>query len=154
MSSSRTRLAPNDEPKSLAWVQLHDQSPVSYGIFTESGYEELIAYGTPLPCTKSEKYQVTLGYIKGVTFEICYRRSIMDLPVEIETLDLHNVQFADIYVPRLRTTMMLEKDLTGRFTVEDLFTKSMASTTFDAGTAVRTDGNSKTMILKEPLNSV
>ena len=57
----------------------------------------------------------------------------MDLPVEIRTLDLHNVPFADTYVPKLWTTMMLDKDLTGRFTVEDHFTKSMASTTFDAG---------------------
>src|ERR1700733_5949036 len=43
-----------DGQTSLAWLQLHDQSPASYGIQAFDGYLELITPKTPLPCKKSE----------------------------------------------------------------------------------------------------
>jgi hypothetical protein len=41
----------------------------------------------------------------------------MDAPVEVSTLDLAGVQCAEKGVAKVRATLMLDKNLMGRFTV-------------------------------------
>jgi len=137
--SRQTNLVRADEKKSLAWVQLHDRSPASYGILTTSAYEELIPSGTPLPCSKTQKFQTSFDYLKGATFDICYRQSTMGVPITIKSVNLAGIRFAKKGVPRVKATLMLGKDLIGKFTVEDTFTKSVASAVFDGSVPPRAE---------------
>ena len=50
-ASSATNAVVADGGTSLAWIEIHDQSPASYGISTQYGYVEMIPFGTTLPCT-------------------------------------------------------------------------------------------------------
>jgi len=153
-STPQTNLVRADEKTSLAWVQLHDRSPTSYGIMTTSTYEELIPLGTPLPCSRTQKFQTTFDYLKGAIFEICYRQSIMDAPIIITTVDLTGIRFAKKGVPKVKATLMLGKDLIGKFTVEDTFTKSGASAVFDGCVPFRAERSHKAMISKNSDSAV
>lgn len=131
-----------DKHTSLAWLQLHDQSPASYGIQAFDGYLELIPPKTQLPCKKSETMESAFDYIRSVSFGICCRRTILDLPVEIaEDAELDNVRTAKKGATKFKVTMRMGKDLMGNFIVQDTWTRSKVSVDFDGGRALqaRTD---------------
>ena len=147
-TTPRATLARTDEQTSLAWVQLHDQSPTSYGIFTAKGYDELIPSSTPLPHSETQTFQTVFDYMDRATFEICHRESMLDVPVEITTVELVNIRVAKKGESKVKATITLDKDLIGNFTVQDTFTKSKASTVFDGRVAFRTQRSDKAMISK------
>lgn len=95
---------------SVAWLQVHDQSPVSYGIQAFDGYLELIPPETPLPCKKSEIMESALDYIRSVSFGIASRRNMLDLPMEIaEDAALGDIRLAKKGVPKFKVTIRMGK---------------------------------------------
>jgi len=136
-STTRVGLAEADKETSLAWIQLHEQSPASYGIWTASGYEEVIPRGAPLPCNQTEKFETADDYFRNGAFPIFYRQSIMDVPRKIQTLDLMGIRYGKKGVAKIKATMTLAKDLTGSLTVKDTYTRNSASAVFDGGVAYR-----------------
>ena len=134
---SRKAAVKTNDQTSLAWVQLHDQSPASYGILIWSGYHEMISQGASLPHDKTEIFESILDYFDHETFTVSYRHSAQDAPVNIAKVELSGLRVAKIGVTKVRTMLRVEKNLVGRFAVEDTFTKSKKSVTFDAGTAFR-----------------
>lgn len=149
-TTPRATLTRTDEQTSLAWVQLHDQSPTSYGIFTAKGYDELIPSGAPLPHSETQTFQTIIDHMDRATFEICHRKSMLDVPVEITTVELVGIHVAKKGESKVKATMTLDQNLIGNFTVQDTFTKSKASTVFDGGVACRTQRSDKAMISKIP----
>lgn len=134
---SRKVVVKTNDQTSLSWVQLHDQSPSSYGISTWWGYYEMISRGASLPHEKTEIFESIFDYFDHETFTLCYRHSAQDAPVNIAKVELSGLRVAKKGITKVRTILRVEKDLVGLFTVEDTFTKSKKSITFDAGTAFR-----------------
>lgn len=130
----------NDQT-SLSWVQLHDQSPTSYSILTWTGYHELVAHETPLPHEKTEVFESVLDYFDHDTFTVCYRHSARDVPSNLATFELSGLRVAKKGIPKIKTTLRIGKDLLGFFAVEDIFTKSKKSVTFDAKPGLRALSN-------------
>lgn len=87
---------------------------------------------------KIEIFTNVLNYFDYKIFiVIFYRHSALDASVNIAKIKLSNLRIAKKRITKVRTMLRLEKDLVGRFAVEDTFTKSKKSVTFDAGTAFR-----------------
>lgn len=126
---------------SLSWVQIHHQSPASYGIFTWWGYYEMIPQGASLPYEKIESFESTLNYFDHDTFTVCYRHSVKDASIYIAKLELSELRVAKKGKTKVKITLKVEKDLVGLLAVEDTFTKSKKSMTFDAGIAFRASSN-------------
>ena len=129
--SCKATMQVNDQT-SLSWVQLHDESPTSYGILTWMGYHELIAHKTPLPYEKTNVFESVLDYFDHDTFTVCYRHSARDAPSNLATFELSGLHVAKRGRSKIRTTLRIGKELLGFFAVEDTFTKSKKSVTFDA----------------------
>ena len=129
---------PASEHTSLAWLQLHDQSPISYGIQAFDSYLELIPPKTPLPCKKSEIMESAFDYIRSLSFGIVSCRTMLDLPTEIaEDAALCDIRIAKKGVTKLKVTMRMGKDLIGNFVVQDTCTRSKISVDFDGGRALQ-----------------
>ena len=122
---------------SLTWVQLYDESPVSYGIDTWGGYLEMIPPKARLPYEKSANLENALDYIKHGTFTIRYRQSILEAPIELAKVELNGIRVAKKGIAKAKATMRINMDLIGSFKVQDIHTKSAASLVFDAGAAFR-----------------
>lgn len=138
---SSREAAPTSTSTSLAWVQVHDASPASYGLQTWSGYEEMVRVGEPLPTRKRMTLEGSVfDYYDHDTFAVAYRCSPRDAPVGIKTLDLVNMRKAKAKQTITHAIMEIDKTLTGRLSVEDPYTKSEASITFDAGVARQREG--------------
>src|SRR3954463_9926124 len=77
-TSTCTPSAPraDTETTSLAWLQLYEQSPISYGIQAFDGYMELVPSKTALPCEKSAIMESALDYVQGVSFQVACRRNM------------------------------------------------------------------------------
>jgi len=132
--SRQTNLVRADEKKSLAWVQLHDRSPASYGIENLDGYLELIPPKTPLPCKKSDLMESAMDYIRLASFGIRCRRTLFDAPIEIaEDVVLDNIRLAKKGQAKFKVTMEMDKDLTGSVTVQDVWIRSKKTVDFDSG---------------------
>ena len=125
------------DQKSLAWVQLHEESSASYGIDLWGGYSEMIPPKAPLPCEKTINLENAVGYIRYENFVILYRQSILEAPVELAKVQLNGIRVAPNGVTRMKATMKIGKDLVGVFKTHDIYTKSAASVVFDAGAAFR-----------------
>lgn len=126
--------AQTETTKSLAWLQLHENSPVSYGIQAFDGYLELVPPKTPLPCEKSAKMESALDYVKGVSFQVACRGNVFDIPVNIgEAANLQEVRFAREGEAEFKVTMWIQKDLSGELIAQDTWTRSMVSIEFDGG---------------------
>ena len=123
--------------KSLAWIQLHDESPASYGVDLWGGYSEMIPPKAALPCEKTALLENALDYIKQETFRVRYRRLILEAHVELARVEWNGMRFGKTGVAKLRATMRIGRDLVGSFRVHDVYTKSVACVFFDAGTAFR-----------------
>jgi len=130
---------PADGGTSLAWRELHDQSPASYGVETFNGYVELIPPKTALPYEKSEIMESALDYIRVVSFGIACRRNMLDAPVEIaEDAVLDNVRLSKKGGAKFKVTMRMGKDLIGNLTAQDTWTKSKVSIDFDGAKLFQT----------------
>jgi hypothetical protein len=57
----------------------------------------------------------------------------MDTLTKIKDVELHEIRLAKKVETKVKVTMSMGKDLIGNFTVQDTFTKSKASITFDGG---------------------
>jgi len=113
---------------------------------TATGYEELVPFGVPLPYSRTETLHTVYDYLRSNTFEIYYRKSILDAPTEIGMLKLTRIRVAKKGVPKVVLTLSLHQDLIGCLTVQDTFTKSRASTTFDGSAAFRAQESVKTVV--------
>ena len=141
VDSSSKEAAPTSTSTSLAWVQVHDASPASYGLHTWSGYEEMIQLGEPLPTRKRMTLEGSVfDYYDHDTFAVSYRHSPRDSPVGIKTVDLVNMRKAKAKQTITHAIMEIDKTLNGRLSVGDPYTKSEASITFDAGVACQREG--------------
>ena len=140
-STQRTAISRADEKTSLAWVRLYDRSPASYGVSTFDGYLELIPPKISLPYEKTHTLESAFDYINRDTFKICFRRSIMDAPVEIKEVELRGIREAKKADTKVKITMGIRKDLIGNFTAQDMFTKSKVSIAFNGGGAFQAQRN-------------
>ena len=123
---------------SLAWVQMFDESPASYGIDSWGGYVEMIPPKARLPYERVINLENALDYISYGIFTVYYRHSILKAPTELAKTKLNGLRVAKEGVTKMKATMTIGKDLRGTFKVQDNYTKSVASVRFDAGAALRT----------------
>jgi molecular chaperone DnaK (HSP70) len=98
-------------------MQLHDQSLTSYDIFTTKGYDKLIPSGTPLPYSETQTFQTVFDYIDRATFKIYHRKSMLDIPMEITTVELVNIRVTKKGDSKVKAIITLDKDLISNFTV-------------------------------------
>ncbi len=123
-----------DGKKSLAWRQLHDRAPSSYGVHSFNGYFELVPQNTPLPCKISRVMESAFDYIRNASFEVHCRRTILDVPLEIaEPVCLEKVRIGKKGEAKFKVTMEIGKDLIGQVTAQDTWTKCKVSSSFDGG---------------------
>ena len=133
--SANNSVQPNQT--SLAWVQLHDESPSGYGIQIWGGYYEMIPAKASLPFEKTENFETVKDYLKSDIFLIQYRQSILKAPVDLAKVQLDGIRVAKKGIPHFKATLKIGKDLVGHFKVHDTWTRSAASIVFDAGVAFR-----------------
>jgi Hsp70 protein len=126
-----------NEQKSLAWIMLHDQSPVSYGVDSWYGYEEMIPRGAVLPQKVSMDFVNIFDYSQYCNLPIYYRRTIEDVPIKLLGFGLGELRPEKQSWWQIKITMHLGKDLIGRLEVKSKCTKSRDSITFDGGVAFR-----------------
>ncbi|KAI9760913.1 MAG: hypothetical protein M1835_000080, partial [Candelina submexicana] len=105
-SSEPKNLIQTDQT-SLAWVQLHDESPTSYGIDLWGGYLEMIPPKAKLPCEKTASLENALDYIKHDTFIVRHRQSILEAPVELAKVELNGIRVAKNGVAKMKATMRI-----------------------------------------------
>jgi len=130
-------LVQTDRQTSLAWRQIHDESPASYGINTWGGYFEMIPPKALLPYKKTATLENALDYISHGMFTVYYRHSILEGPIELAKVELNGLRVAKEGVTKVKTTMRIGKDLMGSLKAQDSYTKSVASVVFDGGAAFR-----------------
>jgi hypothetical protein len=132
-----TPLEDSAKETALAWVQLHDETPASFGINTWGGYLEMIPAKVPLPYKKTTKLVNALDSCHHMPFSILYRHSMLDLPVKLHGLDLAGIRVAKKEGTEMKATMTMAKNLIGSLSVYDTYTRSAASVVFDGGPAFR-----------------
>lgn len=137
LSPSKDVVRPEKET-SLSWVQMFDESPASYGIDSWGGYVEMVPPKARLPCKRTVKLENAIDYIRHGIFTIYYRHSILGALVELTKLELNGLRVAKEGMTKMKATMVIDKDLSGAFEAQDIYTKSFASVRFDAGAALRT----------------
>jgi hypothetical protein len=79
----------------------------------------MIAPRAPLPLKKTEIFESIFDYFDHKTFTICYRHSARDAPIDIAKVDLSGIRMAKKGITKVKATLGVEKDLVGRFGVED-----------------------------------
>lgn len=136
LPTSKDVVQPKKET-SLAWVQLFDESPASYGIESWGGYVEMIPPKARLPYERVVNLENALDYISCGMFTVYYRHSILKAPVEIARIELNGLRVAKEGLTKMEAMMTIGKNLSGTFKVQDNFTKSIASLDFDAGVALQ-----------------
>ncbi len=131
-TSSRVAVS-SSKSTSLAWVQVHDATPTSYGLRTWSGYEEMIRPGQALPTKERMTLEGSIfHYYDRDTFTVCYRRSPQDQEIEITAVELTNIWIATAKETIIYAVMEIDKTLRGSLSVRDPHTKSAASIVFNA----------------------
>lgn len=68
-------------------------------------------------------------------FTVCYCHFIWDAPSNIAKVKLFDLRVAKKGIIKVKVILRVEKNLVGFFLVEDTFTKSKKSITFDVETA-------------------
>ena len=137
--------------KSLAWRQLHDWAPASYGVHSFDGYFELVPRNTSLPCKKSRTMESAFDYIRSASFEVCRRRTMLDVPLEIaEPAYLEKVRLGKKGEAKFKVTMEIGKDLIGQFTAQDTWTKYKVSSSFDGGRLLHAHAPDKNLVSGHP----
>jgi molecular chaperone DnaK (HSP70) len=143
---------PLDKQTSLAWLQLHNHSPASYGVQGFDGYLELIPPKTPLPCKRSELIESALDYVRRVSVGIYYRQTMLDAPVAIaRDAVLDNIRLSKKGQAKFKVTMRMDKDLAGSVTVQDTWTKSTVAVDFDGGRLLQTRKGDNALITSSPV---
>lgn len=127
----------NTQETALAWVQVYEQSPASYGVNTFDGYLEMAPSGAHLPFKATETLESAFDYITHDSIPVCCRASLLDAPVEIGKVELHGIRKAKKADTKVKVTLELGKDLVGTMTAQDVFTKSRASIEFQGRTVLR-----------------
>ena len=122
---------PLSHETSLAWVQIHDEAPTSFGVNSWDGYHEMIPEKARLPYTKSTRFVNALDNCHIMTFSILYRRSMLDTPIKLAGVNLPGIRIAKEGVTKMKATMSIQKSLVGSFNVYDMYTKNTASVEFD-----------------------
>ena len=118
----------------LAWRQVYEETPVSFGITCYDGYAEMIPPRTRLPSTKTQKFVSAFDYLHRASFGICYRRTMLDVPTEFASHPvLENIRMGKKGVAHFKVTMRIDPDLTGNVTFWDTWTRSRISVDFDGG---------------------
>lgn len=106
---------------------------MSFGIAAFSGYIEMIAKSTRLPCTRKEVMENALDYPDAARFGIAVQRSVIGPHVVISTRDveLKPIPRAKSGSMHVQVVMTLEKDLTGSLQVRSTVDSSSTSMAFD-----------------------
>lgn len=143
LSATDEAVHPTGSDTSVAWVQVHDRSPVSYGLDTANGYLELVPAKTSLPCRVHETLHSMSDFIRYATFPVCYRRSMLDTPVIMAQLELRDIYVGKAGKAKADVTMDIGRDLIGKFTARDKRTKGEASIVFDGRAASGMDSDEK-----------
>ena len=74
----------------------------------------------------------TFHYIYSVSFKVQYRRTILDVSLEIvKSICLKKVQIGKKEEVKFKVTMKIGKDLIGQVTTQDTWTKYKVSSFFD-----------------------
>ena len=63
--------------------------------------------------------------------------------MRIKEVELYGIRLAEKAEMKVKVTMSMGKDLIGGFVVQDIFTRSKASISFDGGEALRAQLSSK-----------
>ena len=123
--------AATDVKTSVAWVEVHDCSLVSYGLDTANGYLELLPAKTLLPFKARDTLYNIFDFIRYATFTVCYRRSMLDTPTELGKLELKDIYIAIAGAMKAEVTIYIGRDLVGKFTARDRCINSEALIVFD-----------------------
>ena len=133
-STEKTSLEPADQ-RSLIAVPVYETSPASFGFESCSGYESMIKPGTPLPSTRSMMLGAIIDYATDSSFPVCGCLPTTRLRGDFAQLNISGIREEIKEKNRVKATMTLRKDLTGRFTVryrsQKGFTKAEASIEFN-----------------------
>ncbi len=143
LSATDEAVHPAGSDTSVAWVQVHDRSPVSYGLDTANGYLEFVPAKTSLPCRIHDTLHSMSDFIRYATFPVCYRRSMLDAPVIIAQLELRDIYVGKAGKVKADVTMDIGRDLIGKFTARDTRTKGEASIVFDGRAASGMESDEK-----------
>ena len=119
-------------------MQMFDEFSVSYDIDSWGEYVEMISSKARLSCKRTVKLENAVDYIRHEMFTIYYRYSILEVLVELIKVELNDLRVAKKEMIKMKTTMIIDKNLSGAFETQDTYIKSFAFVRFDAGTALRT----------------
>jgi len=111
---------------------VHDHAPVDIGIILQSGFFAMIPARTQLPCERVEYLSNVLDYNTRTSISICFRRSLLHPPSEIQVVELHGTRAARKEDTKFRVTIKINEGLNGYFTVQDMFTGEEATAELDA----------------------
>jgi Hsp70 protein len=131
---------------SLAWVQLHDQTPAGYGVDTFFGYVEIIPPKTPLPCKATKTLESAIDYLRRTDIPVCYRTSMLHAPMQIANVTLDGLRIAKKEDTKMKVQMEIGKDLVGTVRAWDAFTRSTASVTFNGRVIAGAQGGDSTVV--------
>lgn len=105
--------APTSRQTSLAWVQIHERCPTSYGVGTFEGYHEMMSADSALPTEKSTILENALPYLDRATFPVYFRHTLQDAPVLMDSVEMQGLTMAEKGMADVKVKMRLNEDLVG-----------------------------------------
>ena len=98
----------------------------------------MVPYKARLPCETFVTLENAVDYARRGSFAVYYRHSVMGPLIELAKAELKDIRIAKKGLTIIKASMRIEKDLSGTIKAQDTYTRSIASTVFSAGAALRT----------------